>query len=124
MILDGIRRVNLTAYDRTVTLERPGCGVNGRFCNFLQLPQPYSSMWLLSRERVQKLVTSTHWRCGVGVRVASGLGAASSCVGTPSVSSVRMPTLCVVCAHAGLTTLRAGLRIAAASKAFAFLLPA
>ncbi len=64
MLLDGWGPVNITTHDRKVTLDRPGCGVNGRFCNFLELPQPYSSMWLLSRERVRGFVNSTHWRCG------------------------------------------------------------
>ena len=64
MILDGRSSVNISTWEKKVTLDRPGCGVNGRFCDFIELPQPYSSMWLLSRERVRHYVTSAYWRCG------------------------------------------------------------
>ena len=44
MMLDGGVPVNISTYEKKVTLDRPGCGVNGRFCNFTELPQPYSRM--------------------------------------------------------------------------------
>ena len=63
MMLDGRRPVNISSYDRKVTLARPGCGVDGRACDFIALPNPYSSMWLLSRERLQHCIETPWWRC-------------------------------------------------------------
>ena len=51
-LLDEPHSINISSYYQKVTLERPGCGARGRSCDFLQLPNPYSSMWLLSRERL------------------------------------------------------------------------
>ncbi len=64
MMLDGKMPVNISVWPWKVKLDRPGCGVNRRFCDFIELPNPYSSVWLQSRERVQYYVTSAHWRCG------------------------------------------------------------
>ncbi len=64
MMLDGVTPVNISTYDRKVTLVRPGCGIDGRTCEFIALPNPFSSMWLLSRERLQHCITTPWWRCG------------------------------------------------------------
>ena len=59
----GQPRVNISSYELTVRLQRPGCDVDGRACDFMQVPNAYSSVWLLSRERVQHFVTTPFWRC-------------------------------------------------------------
>ena len=48
--MDEPYRLNMSNYEQKVKLERPGCGVTNP-CNFVQLPNAYSSVWLLSREQ-------------------------------------------------------------------------
>ncbi len=66
MMLNQRDTVNISAWNRTVRLERPGCGDGeGLACDFLRLPDPYSSLWLLSRDRVQHFMRHPFWRCEV-----------------------------------------------------------
>jgi len=72
MLLDEPHPVNVSSWGPKVTLERPtGCRARGRSCDFLQLPNPYSSMWLLSRERLQHFITTPLWRCASGPKLRS-----------------------------------------------------
>ena len=63
MLLDEPHSINISSYEQKVTLERPSCGARGRSCDFVQLPNPYSSMWLLSRERLRHFIATPYWRC-------------------------------------------------------------
>lgn len=66
VLLDQPNTVNISSYRQSVTLEQPGCGARGRTCDFVQLPNPYSSMWLLSRQRLRHFIATPYWRCASG----------------------------------------------------------
>ncbi len=73
MMLNQRDTVNVSAWNWTVRLERPGCGDGGDgggglACDFLRLPDPYSSLWVLSRDRVQHFMRHPFWRCGATSR--------------------------------------------------------
>ena len=61
-MLDEPHSINISTWELKVTLERPDCGIGGRSCDFVQLPNPYSSLWLLPRVRLEHYMTTPYWR--------------------------------------------------------------
>ncbi len=44
VLLDQPNAINISSYRQAVSLERASCGARGQSCDFVQLPNPYSSM--------------------------------------------------------------------------------
>ena len=73
MMLNQRDTVNVSTWNFTVRLERPGCDDGGGLtCTFLRLPDPYSSLWVLSRDRVQHFMRHRFWRCACGLSTMHG----------------------------------------------------
>ena len=74
MMLNQRDTVNVSAWNFRVRLERPGCDIGGGLsCDFLRLPDPYSSLWVLSRARVQHFMKHRFWRCDASGRAQPAL---------------------------------------------------
>ena len=53
--------VSLSNYTQRVHLNHSACDRTQRLCDFLQMPNPYSGMWVATREQVQRFVRDPLW---------------------------------------------------------------